>query len=157
MQPGLFEHFVADNHKCFLTDCSITLIDKADGLDPTRREEYMKGFKSCGFLWVKYLKLMVTSARFWTFFRGRSLVYVKYILLNHTYVSCKEYYFCILSCSIIFFDGDSNRWRLSQLICIASYCLVSMRCEYFHGGIIEHSVIFSECISLTLSKLFNCI
>ena len=109
MLPGLFEHFVADNHKCFLTDCSITLIDKTDGLDPTRREEYMKGFKSCGFLWVKYLKLMVTSARFWTFFRGRSLVYVKCILLNHTYVSCKEYHFCILSCSIIFSDGDSNR------------------------------------------------
>ena len=28
MQPELFEHFVADNHNCFLSDCSITLIDK---------------------------------------------------------------------------------------------------------------------------------
>ena len=39
MQPELFEHFAADNHNCFLTDCSITLIDKADGSDLTRSEE----------------------------------------------------------------------------------------------------------------------
>ena len=42
MQPELFEHFAADNHGCFLTDCSITLIDKTDGSDPTRREEYWR-------------------------------------------------------------------------------------------------------------------
>ena len=58
MQPELFEHFAADNHSCFLTDCSITLIDETDRSDPTRREEY----------WRKVLKtvapygLMVTSA-----------------------------------------------------------------------------------------------
>ena len=39
MQPELFEHFTADNHNCFLTDCSITLIDKTDGSDPRRKEE----------------------------------------------------------------------------------------------------------------------
>ena len=100
---------------------------------------------------------MVTSARFYTFYRGRSQVYVKYILLSHTCVSCKEFYFCILDCSIIFFDGDSYHVETNQLICIASYCLVSMRCEIFHGEIFEHSVIFSECISLSLSKLFNCV
>ena len=42
MQPELFEHFAADNHSCFLTDCSITLIDKTDGSDPTTREEYWR-------------------------------------------------------------------------------------------------------------------
>ena len=42
MQPELFEHFAGDNHNCFLTDCSITLIDKTDGSDPTRREEYWR-------------------------------------------------------------------------------------------------------------------
>ena len=42
MQPELFEHFTADNHNCFLTDCSITLIYKTDGSDPTRREEYWR-------------------------------------------------------------------------------------------------------------------
>ena len=31
-------------------------------------------FENCSSLWVKYLKLMVTSARFYTFFRGRSLI-----------------------------------------------------------------------------------
>ena len=42
MQPELFEHFAADNHNCFLNDYSITLIDKTDSLDPTRREEYWR-------------------------------------------------------------------------------------------------------------------
>ena len=42
MQPELFEHYAADNYNCFLTDCSITLIDKTDGSDPTRREEYWR-------------------------------------------------------------------------------------------------------------------
>ena len=40
MQPELFEHFHSEEHNGFLQDCSITLIDKADGSDPTRREEY---------------------------------------------------------------------------------------------------------------------
>lgn len=37
MQPELFEHF--HSHDGFLQDCSIILTDKADGPDPTRREE----------------------------------------------------------------------------------------------------------------------
>ena len=40
MQSELFEHFAADNHNCSQTDCNITLIDKTDRSDPTRREEY---------------------------------------------------------------------------------------------------------------------
>ena len=42
MQPELFENFVPENHNCFLTDCSITLIEKTDVSDPTRREEYWR-------------------------------------------------------------------------------------------------------------------
>ena len=34
MQPLVFEHFYSN--------CSITLIDKANGADPTRREEYWR-------------------------------------------------------------------------------------------------------------------
>ena len=34
-------------------------------------------------------------------------------------------------------------------------CLVSIRCEIFDWGIVEHSVIFSECISLVLNKLIS--
>ena len=30
------------NSSSFLNDCSITLIDKKDGWDPTRREEYWR-------------------------------------------------------------------------------------------------------------------
>ena len=63
MQPELFEHFAADNHNCFLTDCCITLIDKTDGSDATRRV-LEKGFENCSSLWVKHLKLMVTTACF---------------------------------------------------------------------------------------------
>ena len=49
MQLELFEHFADDDHNCFLNDCSITLIDKTDGSDPKRREEY----------WRKVLKTVV--------------------------------------------------------------------------------------------------
>ena len=36
MQPELFEH------NCFLNERRVTLIDKTDGSDPTRREEHWK-------------------------------------------------------------------------------------------------------------------
>ena len=42
MQPLVFEYFSSNNHTGFLDDCSITLIDKTDGSDPTRREEYWR-------------------------------------------------------------------------------------------------------------------
>ena len=42
MQPLDFEHFSSNDHNGFLEDCSITLIDKTDGSDPTRREEYWR-------------------------------------------------------------------------------------------------------------------
>ena len=42
MQPLVFEHFSSNDHNGFLEDCSITLIDKTDGSDPTRREEYWR-------------------------------------------------------------------------------------------------------------------
>ena len=50
MQQELFQHFAAINYNCFLTHCSITLIDKTDCSDPTRREEY----------WRKVLKTVAT-------------------------------------------------------------------------------------------------
>ena len=40
MQLELFQHFLSEGHNGFLQDCSITLINKTDGSDPTRREEY---------------------------------------------------------------------------------------------------------------------
>ena len=42
MQPELFEHFHSEEYNGFLENCSITLIDKTDGSDPTRREEYWR-------------------------------------------------------------------------------------------------------------------
>ena len=42
MQLELFEHFHSEEHNGFLENCSITLIDKANGSDPTRREEYWR-------------------------------------------------------------------------------------------------------------------
>ena len=40
-QPELFEHFHSEEHE-FLQDCSITLIDKTDDSDTTRREQYWR-------------------------------------------------------------------------------------------------------------------
>ena len=45
-QEHLFEHFKSEGHSGFLGNVSITLIDKTDGKDPKRRENY----------WIRTLK-----------------------------------------------------------------------------------------------------
>ena len=40
MQEYLFEHFKRESHSGFLGNVSITLIDKTDGKDSKRRENY---------------------------------------------------------------------------------------------------------------------
>ena len=42
MQLELFNHFHSDEHNEFLQDCSTTFIDKTDGSDPTRGEQYWR-------------------------------------------------------------------------------------------------------------------
>ena len=42
MQADLFEHFASNGDNGFLEDCIITLIDKTDGADSTRRQEYWR-------------------------------------------------------------------------------------------------------------------
>ena len=78
MQPELFEHFAADSHNCFLTDCSITLIDKTDGSGSTKREEYWrKVLKTVAPYGLNTLDWWLHLHAFYIFFLGRSLVYVK--------------------------------------------------------------------------------
>ena len=40
MQEHLFEHFNREGHSGYLGNVSMTLIDKTDGKDPKRRENY---------------------------------------------------------------------------------------------------------------------
>ena len=42
MQVDLFENFASHGRKGFLEDCTITLVNKTDGEDPTRKEEYWR-------------------------------------------------------------------------------------------------------------------
>ena len=42
MQPLVFEHFSSNDHNSSLEDCSITLIGKTNGSDPSKREEYWR-------------------------------------------------------------------------------------------------------------------
>ena len=42
MQLELSDHFCSEKRNGFLQDSSITLADKTDGSDPTRREEYWR-------------------------------------------------------------------------------------------------------------------
>ena len=49
MQEHLFSHFSMAGHSRFLSNVSITFIDKTDPSDPLRREDY----------WRQYLKTMV--------------------------------------------------------------------------------------------------
>ena len=46
MQEHLYRHFSSPGHRGFLNDVSVTLIDKTDGSDPKKREDY----------WMKTLK-----------------------------------------------------------------------------------------------------
>ena len=52
MQTDLFERFASHGHNGFFEDCTITLINKTDGTDSTRREEYwrrvLKLVSACG-------------------------------------------------------------------------------------------------------------
>ena len=40
MQEYLYSHFESEGHNGFLEDVSITLIDKTDGFNPTKRETF---------------------------------------------------------------------------------------------------------------------
>ena len=40
MQRHLYEHFNLPDQSLFLNDVSVTLIDKTDPTDPTKREDY---------------------------------------------------------------------------------------------------------------------
>ena len=42
MQQHIYEHFKKDGHEGFLEDVQITLIDKTDARDPTKREHYWR-------------------------------------------------------------------------------------------------------------------
>ena len=118
MQPELFEHYVADNHNCFLNDCSVTLIDKIDGSDPTRREEYWrKALTTVAPYGLNTLNRWLLLHAFIHFSAG--VFNVKYILLNLSCMFCKEFYFCILGCSIILFGGCSYWIETNQFIWIA--------------------------------------
>ena len=60
MQADLFEHFASHGHNGFLEDCTLTLIHKNDGADPTRREEYWRRVLKTVTLWVEYCCLEVS-------------------------------------------------------------------------------------------------
>ena len=42
MQQHLYEHFCSSNHSCFISDVSITFIDKTDPSDPTKRKDHWR-------------------------------------------------------------------------------------------------------------------
>ena len=42
MQQHLYEYFCSSNHNCFISDVSVTFIDKTDPSDPLKREDYWR-------------------------------------------------------------------------------------------------------------------
>ena len=40
MQEHLYRHFSSPSHTVFLNDASVTLINKTDGSDPIKEEDY---------------------------------------------------------------------------------------------------------------------
>ena len=49
MQEHLLEHFKSEGHSGFLRNVSIILVDKTDGKDPKKRENY----------WIRTLKTLL--------------------------------------------------------------------------------------------------
>ena len=49
MQQQFYKHFYSDGHNGFLGNASISLIDKTDGFQPKKRENY----------WMRTLKTLV--------------------------------------------------------------------------------------------------
>ena len=88
MQPLVFEQFSSNDHNGFLEDCSITLIDKTNGADPTRREEYwrrvLKTVMPYGLNkvdWLFHLDKLINSYTLSCIFQGKGVSIIKYILL----------------------------------------------------------------------------
>ena len=42
MQQHLYEHFCSSDHNSFISDVSVTFIDKTDPSDPLKREDYWR-------------------------------------------------------------------------------------------------------------------
>ena len=42
MQQHLYKHFCSSNHNCFISDVSVTFIDKTNPSDPLKREDYWR-------------------------------------------------------------------------------------------------------------------
>ena len=40
IQQNLYQHFYSSNHNCFISDVSVTFIDKTDPSDPLKKEDY---------------------------------------------------------------------------------------------------------------------
>ena len=100
MELLVFEHIYSNYRNGFLEDCSITLIDKTDGTDPTRREEYwrrvLKTVTPYGFStidWLFLLSKFLNSCKILCIFRGKGVYIVKYILLTYFIISI--YYLCL--------------------------------------------------------------
>ena len=87
MQTDLFQHFVPHGHNVFLEDCTITLIDKTDGVDPTRRGEYRRRVMKTVSLyrWNTAAQKFHILARLLHIFRDKSVINVK----------CFTYYYCL--------------------------------------------------------------
>ena len=51
MQQHSYEHFWGSNYNCFISDVSVTFIDKTDPSDPLKKEDY----------WRSTLKAMAPS------------------------------------------------------------------------------------------------
>ena len=90
MQSELFENFHSEENNGFLQDCCITLIDKTDGSDPTRREEYwrvvLKIVAHYGLNWIK--KVINTLTRVIHFFEIKSVNFVKCTIISVYFITC---------------------------------------------------------------------
>ena len=71
MQPLVFEHVSSNDHNGFLEDCSISLIEKTDGSDPTRKKGTLeKNFEDFYSIWVEHDRLIILFGQIFKLLRG---------------------------------------------------------------------------------------
>ena len=46
MQQHLHEHFCSGNHNCFISDVSVTFLNKTDPSDPLKRDYWRRTLKT---------------------------------------------------------------------------------------------------------------
>ena len=150
-----FEHFASNGHNGFLEVCTITLIDKTDGADPTGREEY----------WRRVLKTALAYGLNTVAWRSHIFARLLYIFPRQGCYYCKMFNLVItIICTEKPSGEGSYHMETSQFICfpkgLAGFLMVLVFTErYFCAEYVLFVLgvkLFSAMVIVVSSKSLVC-